>query len=254
MNSIETLPIETTDRKDLLLTESAWRRQTTTPARPHRVRRNRHALKQLSPRPAARRDAPSLPSTGITTEVADETLLAGLRDGDIAAGETLVARYHGSLMRYLQRLAGPDLAEELHQQTWLSVLDHLGRFRPGSTSGTLSGHGGGFKAWLFRIATNKANDLWRSRGRERNAKEGLKHLLDPHLPGTAHRFETVERNDALAAALDQLPREQREALVLRFYSNMKFTDIAKLVGCPVNTALTRVHKAILKLRQIMEPA
>ena len=45
--------------------------------------------------------------------------------------------------------------------------------------------------------------------------------------------------------------EQREALVLRFYSNMKFAEIAKVVGCPVNTALTRVHKGILKLRQIL---
>ena len=102
------------------------------------------------------------------TEPSDESLVVRLRKGDTPAGEVLVERYYQPLMRYLQRLAGNDhVAEELHQQTWLSVLDHLDRFDPGSTAG-------GFKAWLFRIATNKANDLWRSRGRERAAKEGLK--------------------------------------------------------------------------------
>src|SRR5262245_54684479 len=86
----------------------------------------------------------------------DESLVLRLREGENAAGETLVKRYHQPLMRYLQRLTHDDhVAEELHQQTWLSVLDHLERFDASSSSG-------GFKAWLFRIATNKANDLWRS--------------------------------------------------------------------------------------------
>ena len=66
---------------------------------------------------------PSAPS------LADEALVRRLLDGETAAGEILVQRYHQPLMRYLQRLAGSDhLAEELHQQTWLSVLDHLGKF------------------------------------------------------------------------------------------------------------------------------
>lgn len=181
----------------------------------------------------------------------DDLLLGRLRGGDVTAGDALVARYHAPLMRYLQRLAGPDRAEELHQQTWLSVLDHLGRFDP-AAHGTRVGAGGGFKAWLFRIATNKANDLWRSRGRERNAKEGLRRTLDSRAPHAGVRTESVEQNHKLASALEKLPAEQREAIVLRYYSNMKFAEIARVVGCPVNTALTRVHKAILKLRQMIE--
>src|ERR1700733_9656895 len=95
----------------------------------------------------------------------DELLVGRLRDGEVAAGEVLVRRYHDSLMRYLRRLArGENLAEELHQQTWLSVLEHIEKFDPNASSG-------GFKAWLFRIATNKANVTWRSRGRERGAHE-----------------------------------------------------------------------------------
>ena len=98
--------------------------------------------------------------------LSDELLLHRLRNGEAEAGDTLVKRYYQPLARYLQRLAGDQMAEELLQQTWLSVIDHLDRFDAAAA--------GGFKAWLFRIATNKANDHWRSRGREKTAREGLR--------------------------------------------------------------------------------
>src|SRR6058998_1535635 len=124
-------------------------------------------------------------------ERTDEQLVERLRQGSAPAGETLVRRYHEPLMRYLQRLAGSDhLAEELHQQTWLSVLDHLDKFDKGSGSG-------GFKAWLFRIATNKANDHWRSTGRERTAKEGLRLVTDDQMPHAGHRMEATEQEQKL---------------------------------------------------------
>src|SRR5437764_15320964 len=88
--------------------------------------------------------------------VSDEALWERVRAGEAEAGDALVQRYYQPLGRYLQRLAGEQAAEELLQQTWLSVLDHLNQFDPATA-------GSSFKAWLFRIATNKANDHWRSR-------------------------------------------------------------------------------------------
>jgi RNA polymerase sigma-70 factor (ECF subfamily) len=176
----------------------------------------------------------------------DEELVELLRDGSTAAGEVLVKRYFQPLMRYLVRIVASDhLAEELHQQTWLSVLDHLDRFDKASASG-------GFKAWLFRIATNKANDHWRSAGRERNAKEGLKLVSDEQMPDASHRLEGTEQEQKLLKAIEKLPESQRQVLMLRYYSNLKFVEIAELLGCPLNTALGRMHKAILKLKQMME--
>jgi len=198
---------------------------------------------------------PSLP--GAPADISDEALVQRLRDGDVAAGETLVARHHAALMRYLQRLVGAEAAEELHQQTWLSVLDHVDRFDPaagantGGAAGSNSGAAGGFKAWLFRIATNKANDLWRSRGREKSAKEGLKLVTDQTLPDAGFRLEGTEQDEKLRKAIDKLPENQKQVLMLRYYSNLKFVEIAEMLGCPLNTALGRMHKAILKLRQVM---
>jgi RNA polymerase sigma-70 factor (ECF subfamily) len=176
----------------------------------------------------------------------DEALALRLRAGDSAAGDELVTRYHPALIRYLHRLGGSDhMAEELHQQTWLSVLDHIDRFDPASSAG-------GFKAWLFRIATNKTNDHWRSRGRERSATEGLKLVTDEELPASSDRLESTQEQEKLKTAIQKLPDAQRQVLMLRYYSNMKFVDIAQMLGCPLNTALGRMHKAVQKLRVLME--
>jgi RNA polymerase sigma-70 factor (ECF subfamily) len=175
----------------------------------------------------------------------DAALIDRLRRGEAAAGESLVRKYYQPLVRYLQRLVGNEqLAEELLQQTWLSVLEHLDRFDARSIAG-------GFKAWLFRIATNKANDHWRSSGRERLAKQGLRLVSDESLPPADHRLEGSEQEQKLKRAIEQLPDAQRQVLALRYYSNLKFVEIAEMVGCPLNTALGRMHKAMLKLKELM---
>lgn len=179
-------------------------------------------------------------------DASDETLVEKVRAGDVKAGEELARRYYQPLIRYLLRLTGSDhLAEELHQQSWLSVLENMDRFDAASSSG-------GFKAWLFRIATNKAHDHWRSAGRERSAKEGLKLVTDETLPAADHRMEGTEQEQKLRRAIEQLPEAQRQVLMLRYYSNLKFVEIAEVVGCPLNTALGRMHKAMLKLKEMME--
>ena len=179
------------------------------------------------------------------SEPPDALLVERLRKGETAAGESLVRKYYQPLVRYLQRLVGNEqIAEEMHQQTWLSVLEHLDRFDARHVSG-------GFKAWLFRIATNKANDHWRSSGREKAAKEGLKLVSDDVLPAADHRMEGSEQEQRLKRAIEQLPDAQRQVLMLRYYSNLKFVEIAEMLGCPLNTALGRMHKAMLKLKELM---
>lgn len=190
----------------------------------------------------------------VSLPMTDEALLLRVRAGDLSAGDALVRRYAQPLLRYLQRLVGDDLAEELHQQTWMSVLDNLDKFDPAlaSQSNESGAPAGGFKAWLFRIATNKANDLWRSRGRERAAKDGLRLVKDQTTPWAGEEAQGKEMQQKLIHAINKLPESQRQVLALRYYSNMKFIDIAKLLGCPLNTALGRVHKAMIKLRQLMD--
>lgn len=179
--------------------------------------------------------------------LSDERLVEQLRRGVGAAGEILVRRHHEPLLRYLNRqAASPTAAEELLQQTWLSALDHLDQFKYDETGGV------GFKAWLFRIATNKAHDQWRSRGRERKAYEGLKLVSDEEVPDPSYRIEGREQDEKLRWAIDQLPDVQKQVVLLRYYSGMKFVEIAQMLGCPLNTALGRMHKAMMKLKRLIE--
>lgn len=188
-------------------------------------------------------------SPDIPAPASDESLIQRFRDGDARAGEELVQRHCAALMRYLRRLVRSDhLAEELHQQVWTSVLEHIDRFDPASG-------GGGFKAWLYRIATNKAHDHWRSQGREKNAKENFRLTVEETSPDASHRLEGTEEQVRLREAIDLLPEAQKQILLLRYYGNLKFVEIAELLGCPLNTALGRMHKAMLRLKQLMaEPA
>ena len=174
----------------------------------------------------------------------DEALVQRLREGESAAGDVLVKRYYQPLMRYLVRLVGAQSAEELLQQTWLSVLDNADKFDVKS--------GTGFKSWLFRIATNKVNDHWRSHGREKLVKESLRLVDEEEMPHAGHRLEGTEQEHKLRKAIDQLPEGQRQIIMLRYYSGMKFVEIAELLGCPINTALGRVHKAMQKLKELMK--
>lgn len=184
------------------------------------------------------------PDTDTGGVVTDEVLVKRLADGEISAGEELARRYYDPLMRYLIRSSGSEhLAEDLFQQTWVSVMEHLDRFE--------HGHRGGFKSWLFRIATNKTNDLWRSRGRERTAKAGLRLITEDSAPPATDRLESTEQQLQLQQAIDQLPEPQRQVVLLRYYSGLKFIEIAEMLGCPLNTALGRMHKATLKLREMM---
>jgi RNA polymerase sigma factor (sigma-70 family) len=180
-----------------------------------------------------------------TTPVSDESLVRRLLTGDEWAGEDLARRHCSSLLRYLQRLVRSEqLAEELHQQTWTSVLESLDKF-------DLTSGAGGFKAWLYRIATNKAHDHWRSQGREKKVKEGLRLITDELAPDAAHRIEGVEAEAKLRAAIELLPDNQKEILLLRYYANLRFVEIAQMLGCPLNTALGRMHKAMIRLRQLL---
>jgi RNA polymerase sigma-70 factor (ECF subfamily) len=185
------------------------------------------------------------PVTSGADPIPDSEHVDRLRRGETSAGELLARKYYQPLVRYLHRLVGNEqLAEELHQQTWLSVLEHLDRFDARNVTG-------GFKAWLFRIATNKANDHWRSSGREKSAKQGLRLVTDESLPGADFRMEGSEQEIKLKRAIEQLPDAQKQVLMLRYYSGLKFIEIAEMIGCPLNTALGRMHKAMLKLKELM---
>jgi RNA polymerase sigma-70 factor (ECF subfamily) len=179
----------------------------------------------------------------VAEEPTELDLVRRLRDGDQAAGAALVRRYERPLGGYLRRLAGDvSAAEELLQATWTSVLEHLDKFDTDDPTAN-------FKAWLFRIASNKSHDRWRRVQRDHRLHRGLR--MTAEVGGSAGADAAAmagEDADRLRTAIDALPPPQKQVVLMRYYGGMKFTEIAETLGCPLNTALGRMHKAMQKLK------
>ncbi len=156
------------------------------------------------------------------------------QDGDREARAELVLRFQRPVYAYLARLA-PDLAEDACQETFARLFQALPQYE----------HRDRFQAWLFRMATNALIDATRSR---RRAPESL--VWEPPAKSAAPP-EVVNRNEQIrrvSAALDRLPFDQRQVVVLRTQGDLTFREIAEALGCPLGTVLARMHRALLALR------
>jgi len=103
------------------------------------------------------------------------------------------------------------------------------------------------RAWLYRIARDRAFRRLRRAGRE-------PHPLDEReLNGQPEPEFTAEDAAQIHAALDRLPAHQREVLVLRFLEDMSYEDIARIIGCQLGTLRSRLHYAKRALGKLLHP-
>ena len=178
----------------------------------------------------------------------DEQLIHSCLRGDSRAVEVLVRRYRQVLYSFLMYMVhNRTEADDLFQETWIRAMAALPRYN----------HRSRFRSWLFRIANNLAIDL-RRRSRPTTSLDAAPQdgspLLD-RLEGTAESprlgIERRELNAALRAAVAQLPDSQREVFLLRTTAGLPFREIARIQRTSVNTALGRMHYAVLKLRDTL---
>ncbi|MGB2614645.1 MAG: RNA polymerase sigma factor [Phycisphaerae bacterium] len=170
----------------------------------------------------------------------------GPEDTDAPKEERLVAlapRVYGFLVRLV---GNRETAEDLTQETLLRALRGFAAYRPE----------GKFRAWVFRIATNAARDWIRRRPRE--PALGLETDADAPLPGTVGRepppearLLAGERIARVEAALARLSEPDREVLLMRYYGELEFKDIARATGEPLGTVLARAHRALKKLANLV---
>lgn len=179
----------------------------------------------------------------------DRDLLRRYRRGDQDAFAGLVDRYGARLWNYLRRRAGAPEADDLLQEVFLRVVKEsrkLARRRS-------------IEAWLFTVARNLVLDRgktvrnWRSLdGMDiAGAGPGDGPLARSWPEGALEASLLSERVERAIAAL---PDHEKEVFLLRHHSDLSFREIAALLGVPVNTALSRMHRALSRLRKVLEPA
>jgi len=174
-----------------------------------------------------------------------EDLVRGLKERRPGAFEQLVRDYGDRIYRFAKRMVGPSAAEDVAQEVFLRVHRSIGTYRPG----------GRFESWLFTIANNICVDLARRRRPEvRSAPlegPGREGRIPSAVPGPLEILEDEERRRLLLEAVGRLPLEQKQVFLLREEGGLSFREIAEATGCPLNTALGRMHYAMENLRRAM---
>ena len=165
--------------------------------------------------------------------------------GDEAAWRAIVGEYSGRVYGLLRSQgADPELAEEVTQSVFCTLAAKLPEYV----------EGGRFESWLFRIAMNRLRDDARRKRRqakpagENEVLEGLAGAAPDRSVGRA----SAEELSALQLAVAKLSASDREIIDLRHVGGMSFKQMAEHLGEPLGTLLARHHRALAKLRAILE--
>ena len=130
-----------------------------------------------------------------------------------------------------------DKADDLVQETLVKAWDKHASFQPGTN----------IKAWLFTILRNEFYSQMRKRGREVQDSDGV---MTARLAVHPSQHGMLDLKD-FRAALEQLPEDQREAVILIGASGFSYEEAAEICGCAVGTIKSRVSRARNRLQEIL---
>jgi RNA polymerase sigma-70 factor (ECF subfamily) len=178
---------------------------------------------------------------GVTVD--DREMVRAARDGDEDAFADLVRRHSGGLHRAVARIIhDDDEAWDVVQMAFLRAWQRLDRYDPRWS----------FATWLYRIGTNLAIDLVRSRSSRQKAHQaGGEHQL--RLVGgideTTDRLEHTEVDGVLRELVEVLTPQQRAAFILREVEDLETAEVATILGCSAATVRNHVFQARKSLRR-----
>lgn len=180
----------------------------------------------------------------------DQELLSEIINGSNAALEMLIKRHERKVYTYiLMMVRKPHLAEDIMQETFVKVIRSLkeGRYSENNR----------FQSWLMRIAHNLVIDHFRHNKKIRevsNDDSPVDLFSSPRFAEMnveqAMVFDRVL--DEVRMLIDKLPDDQKEVIMLRYYGDLSFKEIAELTNVSINTALGRMRYALINLRKTVK--
>ena len=182
--------------------------------------------------------------------VSDQVLLNQYLSGDRGAISQLIDRHSNRVRDYIRMMVKDhDLADDILQETFIKAVQVIDDGRYADT--------GKFLSWMLRIAHNKVIDYFRS---QKSAKTVNESESGYNVLGTL-RFADSSVEDRLISEqialdvrrlVDHLPEEQREVVMLRYYSGLSFQEIAEQTNVSINTALGRMRYALINMRRMIK--
>lgn len=168
-----------------------------------------------------------------------ENLIQKCKEGDEEAFNRLIKLYSNRCYAYFFRLTGKThLSDELLSDLFIRLVKKIHSFQ-----------GGSFEKWLFTVASNLFKDYLRRYYRQKQILEAKAEQL---VQDTKDDKQDGEVFDRLQLAIEKLDTETAELITLRYYSQMSFKELAAMRNEPIGTTLSKVHRGIKKLREIME--
>jgi len=183
----------------------------------------------------------------------EEALLQGLKNGDHHACACMLKRYAPRVYAVALRMMGdPDEAEEVLQDTFISACKNISSFEGRSALNT----------WLHRIATNAALMRLRKRkDREVSLDSPIEILDGEDIPRQiedwafqpAHQVLDSETRDVIEQAVAELPDTLRTVFILRDIQGYNTAETADMLNISVSAAKVRLHRARLRMRELLTP-
>jgi RNA polymerase sigma-70 factor (ECF subfamily) len=170
----------------------------------------------------------------------DEELMAAYVSGDAEAFGELFERYAPTLLRIMRRqIRSGDDAQELVQQTFLQLHRARNDFEQGRR----------LRPWLMTIAYNLKREFFRRRMRKPEAPLEYEPTDDSDSRDPLERKDDAQR---VREALEKLPEGQRDVIVMHWFEEMSFPDVAEVLGLSVSAVKVRAHRGYKVLRRVLE--
>ena len=170
----------------------------------------------------------------------DHSLIEACRTGKTEAYGVLVRRYQDRLYPTVLRLTGcAEDAQDLLQETFMRAFEKLARFQGESS----------FYTWIYRIAVNLSLSGRRRRRPTLRLSEGMPEpTLDPRETEPSLPLERAERDRIIQDALNALIPDHRAVVVMKEFDGLRYEEIGAVLGIPVGTVRSRLHRARCELR------
>jgi RNA polymerase sigma-70 factor (ECF subfamily) len=168
-----------------------------------------------------------------------EEIIIRCQKGDNQAFTELVDMYAKSCYGYFYRLCGnAAVSNDLLSELFIKIVEKIGTYK-----------GGSFKGWLFTVASNLFYDYLRFQYRQKKLLDGKGDTLRYQ---RVQSDEAIDLKDEIQTYLAKLDDDTAELLIMRFYSQLSFRQLADLRSEPIGTTLSKVHRGLKKLREMMQ--
>lgn len=179
----------------------------------------------------------------------EQELARRAKKGDKEAFEMLVVRYEKSLYNYIYRMTGDrELSLDLTQEAFLKSYLAIKNFNPRYN----------FSTWLWRIAHNLVVDYFRKRKLDQVPFHGeldgeeVSFEVPGNEPGPFQVRLNRERRAIIMDALEKLPPEMRELIILRHFQELSYQEISDVTGLPFHSVKSKLFRAREALRKMLE--